>query len=366
MWAHLRTITRPMLILALDTSMAACSACVYKMGAGTVLAAKQAFMDKGQAEALAPMIQETMREAGVAFADISRIAVTTGPGTFTGVRIGLAFARGLGVSLAIPVIGVNSLAAIAANEKSGSHPIIVASDARGGNIYFATFDANGRELAPPKIVGPDDIAVPAQTCILLGTGADAILKSHQHVRGTGGDLPIAANFVRLAANLQSAEFPPEPLYLRAPDVKLPITYSVVGKPAAKLLAEIHAECFEHPWNEASFSELLTGSAAVLASNQQTPTGFVLFRKAADEAEILTICTRGPFRQKGLAKALVQHMERLLIAPGIKSLFIEVAASNQAALALYAACGFKTTGLRKNYYERENGVAEDAHIMRKGL
>ena len=354
-----------MLILALDTSMAACSACVYDTGSSSVLGAKLALMDKGQAEALAPMVQETMRDAGLAFSKLDRIAVTTGPGTFTGVRIGLAFARGLGVSLAIPVIGINSLAAIAANEKSGTHPIIVASDARGGDIYFATFDASGRELTPPAIGRLVDIIMPTQTCLALGTGADAISKS-QHLRSGAGDLPIAANFAYLVADMRPADFPPEPLYLRPPDVKLPVTYSTVGKPAAKLLAEIHGECFDHPWNETSFSELLASSVAVLSANQQTPAGFVLFRKAADEAEILTICTRPPFRQKGLAKALLLHTECLLIEDGVKSLFIEVAVSNQAALALYAACGFKTAGLRKNYYERENGVSEDAHIMRKGL
>ncbi len=366
----MQTITRPMLILALDTSMAACSACVYDTSSGTILAAKQAFMDTGQAEALAPMVDATMREANLAFSELSRIAVTFGPGTFTGVRIGLAFARGLGVSLAIPVIGINSLAAIAANEKSNLHPVIVASDARGNDIYTATFDANGRQLMPPAIISRDAIAgvLPSHTCLVLGTGADAVLKNRQHLRGTSGDLPVAANFVRLAASMQPTEFPPEPLYLRPPDVKLPISYAMVEKSAARLLAEIHAESFQHAWNENSFSELLESHAivAILASNQQTPTGFVLFRKAADEAEILTICTRPPFRHKGLAKALVQHMEHMLREAGIKSLFIEVAVSNQAALALYAACGFNIAGLRKNYYELANGAREAAHIMRKGL
>ena len=179
-------------------------------------------MDTGQAEALAPMVDATMREANLAFSELSRIAVTFGPGTFTGVRIGLAFARGLGVSLAIPVIGINSLAAIAANEKSNLHPVIVASDARGNDIYTATFDANGRQLMPPAIFSRDAVAgvLPSHTCLVLGTGADAVLKNRQHLRGTSGDLPVAANFVRLAASMQASEFPPEPLYL----LKAPNTY----------------------------------------------------------------------------------------------------------------------------------------------
>src|SRR6187399_2853183 len=92
-----------MLILALDTSMAACSVCVYDADKSLVIGANQQFMERGQAEALAPMVQDTMTMAGVGFSDLSRIAVTTGPGTFTGVRIGLAMARGLGVALNIPI-----------------------------------------------------------------------------------------------------------------------------------------------------------------------------------------------------------------------------------------------------------------------
>jgi len=359
-----------MLILAFDTSMAACSACVYDTQRAAVLAQAHALMDKGQAEALAPMVRDVIAQAGIGFAALNRIAVTTGPGTFTGVRIGLAFARGLGVSLRVPVVGVNSLAAIAANEKSRSHPIVVVSDARGGEVYVATFDAAGHELTPPSILRREDVAamLPAGRVRVLGSGAGALLDQQMLLRSGAGDLPVAANFVRNAADLPTTEFPPQPLYLRPPDVKLPIAYTNAGPTAAGLLAQIHAECFAQPWTTIAFSELLSGAAnmAMLAFNHQDPTGFVLFRRAADEAEIITICTRPAFRQRGLARALVQHSANLLTAQGIRSLFIEVAVSNVVALALYRACGFETVGLRKNYYERDNGLREDAHIMRKGL
>ena len=141
-----------MLILALDTSMAACSVCVYDTDKSLVIGANRRFMDRGQAEALAPMVQETIKIAGVGFADLRRIAVTIGPGTFTGVRIGLAMARGLGVSLSIPIIGINSLAAIAANEKFNGRSIVVAADARMDEIYFAAFDRAGHELSPPAVL----------------------------------------------------------------------------------------------------------------------------------------------------------------------------------------------------------------------
>ncbi|HUQ35238.1 MAG TPA: tRNA (adenosine(37)-N6)-threonylcarbamoyltransferase complex dimerization subunit type 1 TsaB [Aestuariivirga sp.] len=361
-----------MLILALDTSMAACSVCVYDAGPGLVLASRHAFMDRGQAEALAPMVQETMGLAGVAFKDLARIAVTTGPGTFTGVRIGLAMARGLGVALNIPVTGINSLAAIACNERAGDLPIAVAVDARAGEIYFAAFDQSGHEITAPVIVTLADAQklMPSGPVRTLGTAAD-LLPDKNHIRGVAGDLPIATNFVKFAASIPASATPPEPLYLRPPDVKpqaMKISFSTVGPAAAKLLAEIHGESFETQWRETDFGEMLAvpGTSAIIVSSQNNPMGFVLFRKAADEAEILTICTRPGFRQKGQGKLLMQHLESVLKKDDVRSLFIEVAVSNHAALALYASSGFEKAGARKNYYGRSDGSQEDALIMRKGL
>jgi tRNA threonylcarbamoyladenosine biosynthesis protein TsaB len=363
-----------MLILALDTSMGACSVCVYDAGSGLALASRHEFMDRGQAEALAPMVQETMALAGVAFKDLARIAVTTGPGTFTGVRIGLAMARGLGVALSIPMTGINSLAAIACNETAGDLPLLVAVDARANEIYFASYNASGHELMAPAIVtlSNADKFVPSRPARILGTAADLLLtKNEKYVRSDAGDLPIAANFVNLAASIPASDLPPEPLYLRPPDVKpqaAKISFSTVGPVAAKLLAELHGESFETRWSETSFGEMLAvpGTSAILVSSQNNPMGFVLFRKAADEAEILTICTRPVFRQKGHAKLLVQYLESLLKNEGVKSLFIEVAVSNHAALALYVSSGFEKAGVRKDYYQRGDGRREDALIMRKGL
>ncbi len=352
--------------------MAACSACVYDAGSGLMLASRHEFMDRGQAEALAPMVQDTMALAGVAFSDLARIAVTTGPGTFTGVRIGLAMARGLGVALNIPVTGINSLAAIACNETARDLPIVVAVDARANEIYFASYDALGHELTAPAIVNLEEAHkfMPGHPVKILGTAADLLLDK-QHVRSDAGDLPIAANFMKLATSTPAPTLPPEPLYLRQPDVKpqaAKISFSTAGPAAAKLLAELHGESFATRWSETDFSGMLAvpGTSAIFVSSQNNPLGFVLFRRAADEAEILTICTRPAFRQKGHGKLLVQHLESLLRKEGVKSLFIEVAISNNAALALYASSRFEKAGTRKNYYERSGGAHEDALIMRKRL
>ncbi|MGB8314766.1 MAG: tRNA (adenosine(37)-N6)-threonylcarbamoyltransferase complex dimerization subunit type 1 TsaB [Aestuariivirga sp.] len=365
-----------MLILVLDTSMAACSVCVFDVSLGLVLGSRHAFMDRGQAEVLAPMVQETMALAGVAFSDLTRIAVTTGPGTFTGVRIGLAMARGLGAALNIPVIGITSLAAIAANDTQGDLPRAVAVDARAGEIYFAIYDPAGHELMAPVVVSREKALhlLPNHPARMLGTAADMLLEGmgeHRYQRSDAGDLPIAANFAKFASTIQPSATPPEPLYLRPPDVKpqsAKMSFSVVGIAAAKILAEIHGESFSIAWTETAFSEMLAtpGTHAIIMSSQNNPAGFVLYRKAADEAEILTLCTRPAFRQKGHARTLVQHMVNLLQNDGVKFLFIEVAVSNHAALALYAAGGFIKSGVRQKYYGHSDGTREDALVMRKGL
>ncbi|HWA31049.1 MAG TPA: tRNA (adenosine(37)-N6)-threonylcarbamoyltransferase complex dimerization subunit type 1 TsaB, partial [Rhizomicrobium sp.] len=100
-----------MRILAVDTALGACSVAVLS---GTrVLAHRFVLMDRGHAEALAPMVEETMREAEIPFANLDRLAVTTGPGTFTGQRVGLAFMRGLRIALKKPLVGITTLSAMA-------------------------------------------------------------------------------------------------------------------------------------------------------------------------------------------------------------------------------------------------------------
>lgn len=361
-----------MLILALDTSMACCSAGVYDTERGSIVAAQHQFMGRGQAEALAPLVGQVMAQAALQFSDINRIAVTTGPGTFTGVRIGLAFARGLGVSLGVSVVGINSFCAIAANESK--RPLLVAVDARMGEIYAATFTGDGSAILPPHISTIDGLTLP-HAALVIGTGADAILQKFGNLslqRSKAGDLPLAENFVRLTVDLSPLDHPPDPLYLRAPDVKLPAaqqnSFMLADNSVAKLLAEIHGECFASAWDEAAIGSLLStpGMSATLMSKAHTPTGFIVFRTAADEAEIITICVRPAFRQHGLAMALMQKTFDQLKAQNITSLFIEVGRANLAALALYAACGFENKGVRKDYYDLGQGRREDALIMAKSL
>jgi tRNA threonylcarbamoyladenosine biosynthesis protein TsaB len=367
-----------MKILSLDTAMAACSAAVIDTDRALPLAAACQAMERGHAEALAPMVAEVMHASGLAFSEIDRIAVTVGPGTFTGVRIGLSFARGLGLARGIPVIGIDSLSAIAANEASRG-PLLVVSDARNGEVYAASFDGERHPISGPRITTPGGAAegLPlnalvigtAKNSVLAMSGRSDLALSHE------SDLPEAARFARLAASATPRGMP-EPLYLRAPDAKPQaaplrragtITVEEVTATAAPLLATLHAEAFEDGWSVASFEELMgtPGAAAQLALDHGEPAAFLLTRRAADEAEIITIATRPQAQRRGVARQLLARQLDVLARVGVRLVFLEVAASNTAALGLYRALGFQEAGKRPGYYRRKHGT-EDAIIMRREL
>ncbi len=135
-----------MRILAIDTSCGAASVAVLEGGVAEPLAVLSRPMARGHADALAPMVEEAMRGVDGGFASLGRIAVATGPGSFTGIRVGLAMARAMGLALAIPVVGVSTLAAFAAPLLSQPRAGIIAAalDARHGSVYFQLFEASGR------------------------------------------------------------------------------------------------------------------------------------------------------------------------------------------------------------------------------
>lgn len=362
------------MLLAFDTSMAACSAAVYDVLRQRVLAARFARMERGHADVLAPMIKEVMDEAGIAFSALERIGVTLGPGTFTGVRTGIAMARGLALALDRPVVGIDTLSAIAANARSDKTPLVIAADARRDEVYFAT--AGSAPVVLP--VGEAVHRLPESESFILGTGAEALiaLAPGRLIRLEDGDLPDARNFAALCAGLVPSGTPAEPLYLRPPDAKpqqqgsrsASVTIRQASGGEAPILAALHAECFDNAWTAAEFAKLMAmpGALTCLACEGDEPLAFLLARRAGGEAEILAIGTRPFARRRGIAGQLMAHLAQELRRTHEAQLFIEVAADNQAALGLYAAQGFAVTGKRKAYYEKPGGARQDAIVMMKAL
>jgi tRNA threonylcarbamoyladenosine biosynthesis protein TsaB len=195
-----------MIVLAVDTALDACSVAVV-CGPET-LAAISEQMSRGQAERLAPMVREALEQSGADFSQLARIAVTAGPGSFTGVRVGLSFARALGLALKKPVLGVSTLEALAlAHEDVGLRAALIETP---GATYVALYE-NGVPVIHPRGVERGEHGA------LL---AQAVGGRPLTVVGPGVIVDAAA-LARRAQRLDPVRYPADPLYLRAPHVTLP-------------------------------------------------------------------------------------------------------------------------------------------------
>jgi tRNA threonylcarbamoyladenosine biosynthesis protein TsaB len=206
------------LILALDTCLAACQAALWRDGEAVAVASEP--MSRGHQERLAPMVAALMAEAGVELSSVDRFAVTAGPGSFTGLRVGLAFAKGLALALAKPLVGISALEALAQGRAGG--PNLVLIDARRDQAYWQAFDGES-PLTPPQAWALTDIVDWAlehgSPRRLIGPGA-ALLGTRFPAAEL--DARVAADPMAIAALAASRE--PggvRPLYLRTPDAKLP-------------------------------------------------------------------------------------------------------------------------------------------------
>jgi tRNA threonylcarbamoyladenosine biosynthesis protein TsaB len=142
-----------MLILAIDTALDACAAGILDTDAAALIAQESQAMKRGHAEALMPLIGRVMKASGVGFAGLDRIAVTTGPGSFTGLRVGLSAARGIALASGKPVVGLTTLAAFAAPvvDRNAGRPVISAIDARHDHVYFQVVSGDGGALILPRV-----------------------------------------------------------------------------------------------------------------------------------------------------------------------------------------------------------------------
>lgn len=215
-------------ILAIDTATAACSAAL--MGDGAIIAARHVAMLRGHAEALLPMVEEIMAEAGVAYSALDLIAATVGPGAFTGLRVGLAAARGLALAGGLPIIGVTTLEALAHGaDKRGERSVVAMLNARRGEVYYQAFDPALAPLGPPRVGAAEAIVLPKGPVLLVGDGA-ALLPAARD--GNSGDIVIIPSLLpdaAVVAGIAAARFdpaapperPPEPFYLRASGARKP-------------------------------------------------------------------------------------------------------------------------------------------------
>lgn len=222
-----------MILLAFDTAQGALSAAVHD-GEGEIASAFEA-RTRGHAEALMPMVEVVLAEAALGFSDLDALAVTVGPGTFTGLRVGLAAARGIALSRGLPLVGVTTLEAVAEPVAAEADETILASfDARRDEVYMQAFSANRTPQTAPLLVNLGDVAahLPHSPFVLAGTGSELVAA---RLAAAGLDCrmaecrpqPDAAIVARIALRRLGEQGPdafrtaPAPLYIRAPDAKLP-------------------------------------------------------------------------------------------------------------------------------------------------
>ncbi len=214
--------------------MAACSAAV--LSDGRVIARRFEAMARGQSEALMPMLRDTMAAAGLRFSDLDALAVTVGPGAYTGVRIGLAAARGMALAGGLPLVGVTTFDAVARGVRDGSdlggRTLVIALETKRTDIYVQCFSPDLVPLDEPAVRAPEEISLPGGPVAVAGDAADRLiagLGDGAVVRRMGSprlDQPDAAQVARIAAERIAADPgaldrpPPRPLYLRPPSVTL--------------------------------------------------------------------------------------------------------------------------------------------------
>lgn len=213
-----------MIVLGLDTCLSSCSVAV--LDGARVLAASREVMARGHQERLAPMAREVMAQAGFGFERLQRIAVTVGPGSFTGLRVGVAFAKGLALALDLPAVGIGTLEALAAEAPFAEEGGLVfpAIDARRGQLYLQAFKGGRALMAPDALTVETAAARVAELSrgrpfTLVGSGAALLAGLAPDARVIAAEGADARHVARLAATRDPT--PLAPLYLRAPDAKLP-------------------------------------------------------------------------------------------------------------------------------------------------
>jgi len=213
-------------VLAIDTSTSACSAALLRDG--HVVARRLTVMSRGQSEALMPMMKAVLDESGQTVAGLDLLAVTVGPGAFTGLRIGLAAARGFALAAGLPLAGVPTPLAVAAAipeaERNG-HTIAIVLDSRRDDPWIQLFRADLTPLGAVEAQRPEAVASHLSGPVLVAGDAGARLLAvlPDAVAASSPGWPDAAVVARVGADLWRAgqALPAEPLYLRAPDVTLP-------------------------------------------------------------------------------------------------------------------------------------------------
>jgi tRNA threonylcarbamoyladenosine biosynthesis protein TsaB len=356
------------LILALDCATDGCAVALVR--GARALATESVDAERGQAELLLPMVERVRDTARISLADVARVAVTTGPGSFTGIRIGLSAARGLALTLGVPVLGIDCFAAIAHGVPGElrAQGLTVAIESKREALFAQSFDPALNPLGDAVALPPAELAAKLVQRTIVGTGAARLAAADPRLHLLPDyRRPDPLALARLGAAADPATAPARPLYLRPPDATPPrakLKLQALGPAWLEVAAALHATSFSVPWDAASIGASTADPTAFgwIAIEGAQPVGLILARVPAEQAEILTIAVRPEARRRGIARQLIEAAVAEAVRRRADSVFLEVADGNEAARALYRSLGFAEESIRRRYY----ADGQDARILKRTL
>jgi tRNA threonylcarbamoyl adenosine modification protein YeaZ len=359
-----------LLILAIDCALGPSQVALVK---GEQVLARLTNADVNRAaEDLIPMVGQALTQAGLEPGDVERVAVSTGPGRFTSLRIAIAAARGLALAWQVPLVGFSTFEILAAAQSPDlAQPLGVVVPVGRGELALQVF--NGGQPAGPSLFGnPEEILEQITAdLIFAGPGASAF-DPERLLDSAPPDIEILAQLAAWRFDIKMVV----PIYARAPDADIPTQYNnrlsfIIDQFDAVSIAAahtLHAQCFEQPWSAEALRALVADPTVVLIliGAKTAPVAMGIVRYVADESEILTLCVRPSERRQGHARQVMEYLTREAQRNGAAHLFLEVAEQNISANNLYKSLGFEMVGRRPNYYTNNTGIADAALILRRKI
>jgi tRNA threonylcarbamoyl adenosine modification protein YeaZ len=217
-----------LIVLALDTALAACSACLFDAERDKVLASESVLIGKGHAEALLPMLERVVAKLDAGWPGIGRFGVVVGPGSYTGLRVGIAAARAAALATGRPAVGITTLAALAAPLVAISEGAAIAAaiDARHGNLFLQIFSPEGRAEGDPEALSLDDAVtrIGERSVHLVGSGASALQTAlseagHAAKSSSVEAAPDIVSVAKLTVSAHPRLAPPDPVYIKGADAR---------------------------------------------------------------------------------------------------------------------------------------------------
>ena len=340
-------------------------------------------------QTILPMIDDICKRVDISINEIDYIAVSSGPGSYTGLRIGAATAKGiaLGIELEtgkeVPIVPVDSLEGMAYNLYGVKEEIVCpVMDARRNRVYTARYEyiredsaSTIKVLEGHKVVEVEklieELNYLGRPIIFLGDGINLIKKledslivkytyapGHISSMRAGSVGRAALDYINRGEIVSSDEFTPDYLVESQAERQ---SFRLMKDTDVEKVACIEAESIPENWSEQSFRDALNNENAcfLICENGNTLKGYIGMWISGEEAEITNVAVDKGFRRIGVGKGLTDKLKEVGIEKGIKSFFLEVRESNEAARKLYEKCGFKEVGLRKGFYSKPK---EDAILM----